>query len=168
MPIKLAVGRLIKLRTTVKWRKWGGIPSVFSKNSRTASGWPRSTFTIFINWVFSWFLEVPNCVHPKSDSIVEHVAGCRRLRGGRGDPTGQPCRAGQRRASPCDRASGDPSFFGRRVMFNRQGRPRPPLSKKLHSLPSSIREIIQPRGWRVLSFSAGGDGGRRSPAHLVY
>jgi hypothetical protein len=42
------------------------------------------------------------------------------------------------------------------------------LSKKLHSLPSSIRGIIQPRGWRVLSFSAGGDGGRRSPEHLVY
>ena len=28
--------------------KVGGIASVFSKNSRTASGWPRSTFTIFI------------------------------------------------------------------------------------------------------------------------
>jgi hypothetical protein len=26
-----------------------------------------------------------------------------------------------------------------------------PLSKKLHSLPSSIRRIIQPRGWRVLA-----------------
>jgi hypothetical protein len=33
------------------------------------------------------------------------------------------------------------------------------LSKKLHSLPSSIRRIIQPRGWWVLTFSAGGDGG---------
>ena len=28
--------------------KVGGVPSVFSKNSRTASGWPRSTFTMFI------------------------------------------------------------------------------------------------------------------------
>ena len=39
-----------------------------------------------------------------------------------------------------------PLFFGRRVMFNRQGRPRPPCPKKLHSLPSSIRRIIQTRG----------------------
>src|SRR5262245_56262797 len=39
------------------------------------------------------------------------------------------------------------------------------LSKKLHSLPSSIRRIIQPRGWRVLTFSAGGDGGRRPREH---
>src|SRR6266404_150239 len=41
---------------------------------------------------------------------------------------------------------------------------RPPttaLSKKSHSLPSSIRRIIQPRGWRV--FSAAGDSDRKSP-----
>ena len=38
---------------------------------------------------------------------------------------------------------------------------RSPLSKKLHSLPSSIRRIIQPRGWLVLAFSTGGDGGRK-------
>src|ERR1700751_1592057 len=31
--------------------------------------------------------------------------------------------------------------------------------KNSTSLPSSIRRIIQPRGWRVLAFSAGGDGG---------
>jgi hypothetical protein len=37
--------------------------------------------------------------------------------------------------------------------------PTTALSKKLHSLPSSIRRIIQPRGWLVLAFSAGGDGG---------
>jgi hypothetical protein len=42
-------------------------------------------------------------------------------------------------------------------------RMRSPLSKKLHSLPLSIGRIIQPRGWRVLAFSAGGDGGRKSP-----
>jgi ketosteroid isomerase-like protein len=34
--------------------KVGGVASVFSKNSRTASGWPRSTFTIFINWALTW------------------------------------------------------------------------------------------------------------------
>jgi hypothetical protein len=28
------------------------------------------------------------------------------------------------------------------------------LSKKLHSLPSSVRRIIQPRGWRVLVATA--------------
>jgi len=37
--------------------------------------------------------------------------------------------------------------------------PRTALSKKLHSLPSSIRRI---RGWLVLAFSAGGDGGTKS------
>jgi hypothetical protein len=52
--------------------KVGGNTVRFSKNRRTASGWPRSTFTIFINWALGWS---PNCVHPKSDSIVEHVAG---------------------------------------------------------------------------------------------
>jgi hypothetical protein len=55
-----------------------------------------------------------------------------------------------------------PLFFGRRVIDVQSPKRRPPttaLSKKLHSLPSSIRRIIQPRGWLVLAFSAGGDGG---------
>src|SRR5262249_18472992 len=44
-----------------------------------------------------------------------------------------------------DYSSSGPLFFGRRVMFNRQP-PTTALSKKLHSLPSSIRRIIQTRG----------------------
>jgi hypothetical protein len=59
-----------------------------------------------------------------------------------------------------------PLFFGRRVIDVQSPKRQPPtiaLSKKLHSLPSSIRRIIQPRGWLVLAFSAGGDGGRRPP-----
>src|SRR5262249_60166731 len=43
--------------------------------------------------------------------------------------------------------------------------PKTDVCKKLDSLPSSIRRIIQPRGWRVLTFSAGGDGGRRPREH---
>src|SRR5262245_7806966 len=57
---------------------------------------------------------------------------------------------------------GTPLFFGRRVIDVQSPNRRPPttaLSKKLHSVPSSIRRIIQPRGWRVLAFSTGGDGG---------
>src|SRR5262249_41830411 len=41
-----------------------------------------------------------------------------------------------------------PLFFGRRVIDVQSPKRRPPttaLSKKLHSLPSSIRRIIQPR-----------------------
>jgi hypothetical protein len=38
------------------------------------------------------------------------------------------------------------------------------MSKKLHSLPLSIRRIIQLRGRRALAFSAGGDGGGKRSA----
>src|SRR5438128_5468428 len=53
-----------------------------------------------------------------------------------------------------DYFSSSPLFFGRRVIDVQSPKRRPPttaLSKKLHSLPSSIRRIIQPRGWRVRS-----------------
>src|SRR5262249_25158417 len=59
--------------------------------------------------------------------------------------------AGQRRASPCGRVSGDPSFFGHRETFNRQGRPRPPCPKNCTHCHRRIRRIIQPRWWRVVS-----------------
>jgi hypothetical protein len=67
-------------------------------------------------------------------------------------------------------SSSSPLFFGRRVIDVRSPKRRlltSALSKKLHSLPSSVRRIISPRGWRVLvataaedrlSFSAANDG----------
>jgi hypothetical protein len=51
-------------------------------------------------------------------------------------------------------SSSSPLFFGRRVIDVQSPKRRPPttaLSKKLHSLPSSVRRIIQPRGWPVLA-----------------
>jgi hypothetical protein len=60
-----------------------------------------------------------------------------------------------------DYSSSSPLFFGCRVIDVQSPKRRPlttALSKKLHSLPSSIMRIIQPRRWRVLAFSAGGDG----------
>jgi hypothetical protein len=54
-------------------------------------------------------------------------------------------------------SSSSPLFFGRRVIDVQSPKRRPPttaLSKKLHSLPSSVRRIIQPRGWRVLVATA--------------
>src|SRR6516225_10629322 len=47
-----------------------------------------------------------------------------------------------------DYSSSSPLFFGRRVIDVQSAKRRPPttaLSKKLHSLPSSIRRIIEPR-----------------------
>jgi ketosteroid isomerase-like protein len=43
--------------------KVGGIASVFSKNSRTASGWPRSTFTIFIKLGTGWIQTAQRLVY---------------------------------------------------------------------------------------------------------
>jgi hypothetical protein len=48
-------------------------------------------------------------------------------------------------------------FWTPRVIDVQSPKRRPPttaLSKKLHSLPSSVRRIIQPRGWRVLVATA--------------
>src|SRR5262245_15289438 len=63
------------------------------------------------------------------------------------------------RAGPYHRGGGH-YFFGRRVIDVQSPKRRPPttaLSKKLHSLPSSVRRIIQPRGWRVLVATAAED-----------
>jgi len=60
-----------------------------------------------------------------------------------------------------DYSLSNPLFFGRRAIDAQSPKRWPPttaLLKKLHSLPSSIRRIIQPRRWRVLAFSAGRDG----------
>src|SRR5262249_14252152 len=54
-------------------------------------------------------------------------------------------------------SSNSPLFFGRRVIDVQSPKRRPPttaLSKKLHSLPSSVRRIIQLRGWRALVATA--------------
>jgi hypothetical protein len=76
-----------------------------------------------------------------------------------------------------DYASSSPLFFGRRVIYVQSPKHRPPttaLSKKLHSLPSSIRRIIQPRGWLVLAritlrqLVGGGADGSASYSFVVF
>jgi|SRR6516225_8608393 hypothetical protein len=58
-----------------------------------------------------------------------------------------------------DYSSSSPLFFGRRVIDVQSPKRRPPTtasSKKLHSLPSSIRRIIQRRGHSCAPEAAAG------------
>jgi ketosteroid isomerase-like protein len=80
--------------------KVGGVPSVFSKNSRTASGWPRSTFTIFINLAL---VEVRTASILSPTALSSTSLAWTTSRSPK-RPTGQPWRAGQRPGSHCDRA----------------------------------------------------------------